>query len=151
MLPPNGPFASNSNFRPKIISKVAIIKTKSKTIAFFFFSSFPSPRSFFFSFPFPSLVWFWSFSGLRNMPFGAFSLKRLQISLGWFSKNRLDIYMISYGLNEKKKKNRHVDSRFKIERVCHTHLGTHRRKVILFYDVYQEVCAPNLKYLEKKK
>ena len=52
---------------------------------------------------------------------------------------------------KKKKKNRHVDSRFKIERVCHTHLGTHRRKVILFYDVYQEVCAPNLKYLEKKK
>ena len=32
---PNGPFASNSFFRPKTISKVAIIKTKSATIAFF--------------------------------------------------------------------------------------------------------------------
>ena len=63
--------------------------------------------------------------------------------------------MISYGLNEllkkKKKKNIHVDSRFKIQRICHTHLGTHRRKVIRFYDVYQEVCAPNFKYLGKKK
>ena len=78
-------------FRPKTISKVAIIKTKGATIAFFS-SSFPSPRSFFFCFPFPSLIWFWSFSGLRNMPFDAFSLKWLQISLGWFSKNRLDIY-----------------------------------------------------------
>ena len=44
--------------------------------------SFPSPRSFFFSFPFLSLLWFWSFSGLRNMPFDAFSLKWPQISLG---------------------------------------------------------------------
>ena len=33
------------------------------------------------------------FSGLRNLPFDAFSLKWLQISLGWFSKNRLDIYL----------------------------------------------------------
>ena len=53
---------------------------------------------FFFSFLFPSLLWFWSFSGLRNMPFDAFSLKWLQISLGWFSKNRLEyacIYLIT--------------------------------------------------------
>ena len=34
-LSPNGPFASNSVFRPKTISRVAIIKTKSATIAFF--------------------------------------------------------------------------------------------------------------------
>ena len=63
--------------------------------------------------------------------------------------------MISYGLNEllkkKRKKNIHVDLRFKIQRIGHTHLGTHRRKVIPFYDAYQEVCAPNLKYLEKNK
>ena len=32
---PNGPFASNSLLRPKPFSKVAIIKTKSVTIAFF--------------------------------------------------------------------------------------------------------------------
>ena len=34
-LSPNGSFASNSLFRPKTISKVVIIKTKSATIAFF--------------------------------------------------------------------------------------------------------------------
>ena len=73
------------------ISKVAIIKTKSAAIVFFFFSSFPSSRSFFFSFTFV----------FRYYDFGAswaqetclltlFSHKWLQISLGWFSKNRLD-------------------------------------------------------------
>ena len=34
-LSPNGPFVSNSFFRPKTISKVATIKTKSATIACF--------------------------------------------------------------------------------------------------------------------
>ena len=124
-LSTNWPFASNSFFRPKTISKVAIIKTKSATIAFFSSPPFTSPRSFFFSFPFPSLLWFCSFSGwgnmlacerktffsfitaegrrrwasrnvcrsqARNMPFDAFSLKWPQISLGWCSKNCLDIY-----------------------------------------------------------
>ena len=43
----NRAFASNSFFRPKTIFKVAIIKTKSATTAFFF-SSFPSPHSFLF-------------------------------------------------------------------------------------------------------
>ena len=58
MLPPNGPFASNSNFRPKIISKVAIIKTKSKTIAFFFLLllSFSSLFLFLLSFSFVSMI-----------------------------------------------------------------------------------------------
>ena len=60
-------------------------------LVFFLFFSFLSSRSFFFSFPFPSLQWFWSFSGLRDVPFDTFSLKWLQISLGWFSKYRLDI------------------------------------------------------------
>ena len=90
-LSPNGPCASNSFFRPKTISKVAIIKTKSATIIFFLFSSFPSHRSFFFSFPFPALLWLSSFSALRNLHFDASSLKPLQISLDWFSKNRLDV------------------------------------------------------------
>ena len=52
-LPPNGPFVSNSFF----FSKIAIIETKSATIAFF--SSPPFfllALSFFFSFPFLSLV-----------------------------------------------------------------------------------------------
>ena len=95
----NGPFGSNSFFRPKIISKVPTIKTKCATIVFFslLLLSFSSlPRSFFFSFPFISLLWFWSFSGLKNLPFDAFSLKWLQISLGWFSKNRVDIYWKNY-------------------------------------------------------
>ena len=34
-LSPNGPFASDSFFRPKTISEVAILKTNSATIAFF--------------------------------------------------------------------------------------------------------------------
>ena len=71
-LSPNGPFASNRFFRPKITSKVPTIKAKSATIVFFLFSSFP----------FPSLPSFWSFSSLKNLPFDAFSLKWLQISLG---------------------------------------------------------------------
>ena len=54
-LSPNGPFPSNS------FSKVAIIKTKNATFAFFL-SSFRSPRSSLFSFTFPSLLGFWSFS-----------------------------------------------------------------------------------------
>ena len=54
-LSPDGPFASDSFFRPKTISKVAIIKTKSATITF-------------------SLLLL-SFSALRNLPFDAFSLK----------------------------------------------------------------------------
>ena len=45
---PKGPVSSNSFPRPKIFSKVAIIKTKNAAIAFFLFSSFPSLRSFFF-------------------------------------------------------------------------------------------------------
>ena len=79
-LSPNGPFVSNSFFRRKTIFKVAIIKLRVQLLLF------PSPRSLFFSFPFPSLPWIWSFSDLRNLPFDAFSLKQLQISLGWFSK-----------------------------------------------------------------
>ena len=70
-------------------SKIAIIESKSATIAFF--SSPPFfllALSFFFSFPFPSLVWVRSLSGPRNPPFNAFSLKWRQILLGWFSKNR---------------------------------------------------------------
>ena len=87
----NGPFASNSFFWPKSIAKVAIIKKECNNCVFLF-SSFCSPRSFFFSFPFPSLLWFCSFSGLRNLPFDAFSLKWLQILLGWFSNNLLNIH-----------------------------------------------------------
>ena len=91
-------FASNIFSRPKSISKVAIIKTKNVTVVFFPFSFFPSPRSFFFLFPFPSLLWFWSFSGLRNLPFDAFSLKWLHISLGWFLQKIGSMYIImSFG------------------------------------------------------
>ena len=53
--------------------KVAIIKTKSAAIAFFLYSSFPSPFSFFFSFAFSAVTV--EPLGLRNLPFDAFSLK----------------------------------------------------------------------------
>ena len=85
-LSPNGPFAPNSFFRPKTISKVAIIKTRVKPLFFFFFFSFPSPRSFSF------VTMILELFGLRrNVSFDAFSLKWLQILLGWFSKNWLDV------------------------------------------------------------
>ena len=69
--------------RPKTISNVAIIKTKSATVALFLLYS----SSLFLCSP--SLVWFWSWSSPKTLPFDAFSLIWLQISLGWFSKNRL--------------------------------------------------------------
>ena len=75
-------------FRPKTISKVAIIKTKSATIAFFFFSSL---ILFLLSFSFVTVI-LEPFLGLRNLPFDAFSLKWLQILVGWFSKNRSDLH-----------------------------------------------------------
>ena len=84
-ISPNGPFAWHGFF----------IKTGNAGIAFFFLS-FPSLRFFFPSSPFPSLLWLWSFSGLKKPTFDAFSLKWLQISLGWFSKNWLYIYIYIY-------------------------------------------------------
>ena len=79
-------------FFPPVSNVAIIIKIKSATRCFFLFSSFLHPCSFFFSLPFPFLLWFWIFWGLRNLPFDAFSLKWLQILLGWFSKNRLNIH-----------------------------------------------------------
>ena len=94
-LLPNGPFASNSFFfLPKSISKVAIIKTKSATIAFFSSPHYPPSRSFFFSFPFPLLLIFFSLSGRKHLPFEGFSLTWLTLLLGWFSKNWLGYYYL---------------------------------------------------------
>ena len=64
-----------------VISKVAIIITKSATIAFFSSPPFLYLRYCDFGA---------SESGLRNLPFDAFSLKWLHISLGCLSRNRLD-------------------------------------------------------------
>ena len=96
MLSPNRPFASNSFIRPKTIAKVAILKTKSAIIAFFSSPSFLFLTLSFSPFLFPLSLWFWIFSGLRKVPFDAFSFKRLQISLGWYSKNRVDIHMYKH-------------------------------------------------------
>ena len=41
----------------------------------------------------PFLLLRWSFFGLKDLLFDSISLKVLQISLGWFSKIRLDIYV----------------------------------------------------------
>ena len=56
-----GPLCPTAFFPPKTISKAAVIKTKSATIAFFLFSSFLPPGSFFFPFFF-----------LRYCDFGAY-------------------------------------------------------------------------------
>ena len=53
----------------------------------------PSLFLFLLSFSFVTVI-LEPFSGLRNLPFDALSVKWLQISLGWFSKNRLDIIII---------------------------------------------------------
>ena len=65
----------------KLVKKRTTLKgrnTKKATIIEFFFCDF--------------FVWFCSLSGPKNLSFGSFSLKWLQISLGSFSKNRLDTY-----------------------------------------------------------
>ena len=65
---PKWTFSVQQFFFGQSISKVAIIATKSKTIAFF--SSPPFLLlALFFSFPFPSLLWFWSLSGLTKPAF----------------------------------------------------------------------------------
>ena len=75
-------------FQPKSVSQSSRIIT----IVFFVFPPFfllaLSPSLFFRYYDFGI-----SQSGLRNLPFDTFSLKWLQISLGCFSKNRLDIYI----------------------------------------------------------
>ena len=71
-------------FRPKTISKVVIIKTESATIAFFSSPPFLLVALFLISFCFVTVIL--ELLGLRNRPFDAFSLKWLQILLGWFSK-----------------------------------------------------------------
>ena len=76
-LPPNRPLPSNHS------QKVANIKTKNASIAV----SLPFLSS---SSLFPLLVWLLSLSGAENLPFGPFSLKWLQISLGSLSKTRLE-------------------------------------------------------------
>ena len=56
-LLPSRLLPSNSFFRPKTLQS-SHYKPKSATIAFFLFSSFRPPSSFFFSFPFLSILWF---------------------------------------------------------------------------------------------
>ena len=62
-LSSNGPFPSNSFFRPKTISKVAIKKLKSATIAFF-----SSPPFLLLALSFSPFLRC-AISGLRNLPF----------------------------------------------------------------------------------
>ena len=76
-------------FRPKFVSQ----RSRIITIAFFLFSSFPSPRPF--SFPFLSLLWFWSFSvGLKKPAFWhLFTQMTANFVRLFFKKSELDIYI----------------------------------------------------------
>ena len=89
-LQPNGSFSVQQFFFPPV-SNVAIIKTKSATIAFFSSPPFFLLALFLFllSFSFVSVIL--EFIGPKKLPFDAFSFRWLQILLGWFSKNRLDV------------------------------------------------------------
>ena len=75
--------------RTVFFSKGAIIKAKSATIAFFLLFLCFSLFLFLLFFSFVTVIL--ELLGIRSQPFDAFSLKCLQISIGWFSKNRLDI------------------------------------------------------------
>ena len=65
------------------MSKEVNIKTKTAATAFFFFSSFLFPRSFYFPFPRSFLAGFSGLFCLRLLVF--FAVKRLQFSFGTFS------------------------------------------------------------------
>ena len=71
-------------FRAKTIFKVAVIKTKGATIAFFSSPLFFLLALFSFSFSFFSVLL--QLIGPKSLPFEAFSLKWLQRSVGWFLK-----------------------------------------------------------------
>ena len=145
MLSPNGPFASNSFFRPKTISKVAIIKPRVQRLLFFSLLLL-SFSSLFLLFLFPSIfvTVILELLGLKKRAFWCFFTQTTANFL-WlvFKKSARYIWSVTALMNfkKKKKKNIHVDLRFKIQRICH----------LPFYDAYQDVCKPNLKYLEEKK
>ena len=85
------PFYSVQDCTPlahKKILRGGNIKTKSAAVAFFFFSSFLSPRSFYFTSPCSFLGGFLGSFCLRLLVF--FSVKRLQFSFGTFSKIQQD-------------------------------------------------------------
>ena len=87
-LPPGRPSGETALFGPKTISKVAIIKTKSAKLSF----SFLLLSSSLFLF----LLFLLELVGLKKPAFSdAFLLKRLQISSGWFSKNQLDVHVLT--------------------------------------------------------
>ena len=90
---PKYTFRQNSFFRPK----VAIIKTKSATIAFFLFSSFLPPRCFFFSFFYFAGVIF-ELIGRKKPAFWPFFTQMVAslVNRFVFLKNRLDIYCRMY-------------------------------------------------------
>ena len=85
-------------FRPTVyfgqkLSKVAIIKTKSTTIAFFLFSFLPSPRTFFFfslSFSFVTVIW--KLLGLKKPAFWRLFTQLTANFLRLVFKNPLHIF-----------------------------------------------------------
>ena len=71
-LPPNRPFCVRqfNFFLSKNYIHSSHYKNQKCSHCFFLFLSFLLPRSFFFSFPkFPSFLWFWSLSGLKNLSY----------------------------------------------------------------------------------
>ena len=112
MLSPNGPFASNSFFRPKTLSKVAIIKTKSATMVFFFSCPpFLLLALSFFPFSFVSVIL--ELLGLKKHAFWCF-FTQTTANFVWlvFKKSARYTWSVTALMNFKKKKKKKHTRRF---------------------------------------
>ena len=131
MLSPNGPFASNSFFRPKTISKVAIIKPRVQRLLFFSLLLL-SFSSLFLLFLFPSIfvTVILELLGLKKRAFWCF-FTQTTANFVWlvFKTSARYIWSVTALMNFKKKKKTYTSiyvSRFK---GFATYLSTMRTKM----------------------
>ena len=129
MLSPNGPFASNSFFRPKTISKVAIIKPRVQRLLFFF-SSPPFLLLALSFIPFSFVTVILELLGLKKRAFWCF-FTQTTANFVWlvFKTSARYIWSVTALMNFKKKKKTYTSiyvSRFK---GFATYLSTMRTKM----------------------
>ena len=129
MVSPNGPFASNSFFRPKTISKVAIIKPRVQRLLFFF-SSPPFLLLALSFIPFSFVTVILELLGLKKRAFWCF-FTQTTANFVWlvFKTSARYIWSVTALMNFKKKKKTYTSiyvSRFK---GFATYLSTMRTKM----------------------